>query len=152
MSHWFYRNSLIDTLPEDCVGFVYLITNLKDGRKYIGRKYAVSTKRKPLTKKQKDAGRVRRDIVKKESDWRTYTGSNKQLNEDIDRLGKDSFRFEILYFAETKGQINYIEVNLQHKHDVILRSDYYNDAIGSKDFIALRNNEKLKEMLLENNS
>ena len=101
-----------------------------------------------MTKKQKESGRVRRDVVKKESNWKTYTGSNKQLNEDIKLLGKENFYFEILYFAETKGQINYIEVNLQHKKDVILREDYYNDAIGSKDFVALRGNESLKKLLL----
>lgn len=148
MSHWLYQGKIIEDIPDKACGFVYEIVNLTNNKKYIGRKYTTSTKRKPLTKKQKEAGRVRRDVIKKESDWRTYTGSNKQLNEDIKKLGKENFRFEILYFAETKGQINYIEVNLQHKEDVILRDDYYNDAIGSKDFIAMRGNESLKKLLL----
>lgn len=148
MAHWIYEGQPVTELPENVCGFVYEIKNLTNNKKYIGRKYTQSTTRKPLTKKQKESGRVRRDVVKKESNWKTYTGSNKQLNEDIKLLGKENSYFEILYFAETKGQINYIEVNLQHKKDVILREDYYNDAIGSKDFVALRGNESLKKLLL----
>ncbi len=147
-SHWLYNNEIINEIPEGMFGFVYRITNLESGKMYIGRKYATSTKRKALTKAQKDAGRKRKEVVTTESNWKTYTGSCKPLNEDIKKIGKDKFKFEILHFGNTRGTVNYLEVNLQHKHDVILSTNYYNDVIGSRDFLALRNNKELQEKLL----
>lgn len=148
MSHWLYKGEQVNEMPQGVIGFVYLITNLINNKKYIGRKYATSTRRKPLTKKQKEAGRVRKDVVKKDSNWATYTGSNIPLNNDIEKFGKENFKFEILYFGSTKGIINYIEENLHMKHDVILREDYYNDCVGPRGFMALRQNKELKEILL----
>jgi hypothetical protein len=147
-SHWTYNGKLLEELPHGVAGFIYKITNLENGKMYIGRKYATSTRRKALTKAQKAAGRKRKEVVTKESDWAKYTGSSKVLNEDIKNLGKDKFKFEILFFGNTKGTVNYLEVNFQHKHDVILSDKYYNDVIGSRDFLTLRNNKELKEKLL----
>ena len=65
----------------DHFGFVYLITNIQNGRKYIGRKYFWSF-RKPPGKKRK---------VKKESDWRKYYGSCPELKEDVEKFGKENF-------------------------------------------------------------
>lgn len=148
MSHWIYKDTLIEEMPDKAIGFVYLITNLITQRKYIGRKYATSTRRKPLTKKQKESGRVRKTVIKSDSNWATYTGSNNQLNKDIEELGKENFKFEILYFGNTKGVINYLEENMHMKHDVILRDDFYNDCVGPRGFMALRQNKELKEKLL----
>lgn len=148
MSHWIYQNQNLVELPPGIVGFVYRITNLSNGRMYIGRKYISTTKRKALTKKQKAAGRIRKDVIKTESNWATYTGSNKNLNNDIDVLGKDLFKFEILYFGKTKGVVNYIEETLHHKLNVILDSSYYNDCIGPRRFMALRQNKELQELFL----
>lgn len=147
-SHWTYNNKPLTELPAGVVGFVYKITNLENGKMYIGRKYTTSTRRKALTKAQKLAGRKRKDVITSESNWRTYTGSCKPLNEDIKTLGKNKFKFEVLYFGTTKGVVNYLEVNTQHKLNVILDSNYYNDVIGSRDFMALKNNQELKEILL----
>lgn len=148
MSHWLYENNIITELPIGVVGFVYKITNLTNNKSYIGRKYAVSTKRKALTKKQKIAGRVRKDVIKTESNWATYTGSNKNLNDDIAALGTDSFKFEILYFGKTKGVVNYIEETLHHKLNVILDTNYYNDCVGPRRFMALRQNKELQGLFL----
>lgn len=147
-SHWLYKGEYITIAPEGAFGFIYCITNLINDKKYIGRKYLGQTRRKPLTKKQKEAGRVRKTVVRTDSNWKIYTGSNLELNADIKQYGKDQFKFEIIEFGNTKGIVNYLEVNLQHKKDVILREDYYNDAIGSKDFVALRGNKILKKLLL----
>ena len=148
MSHWLYKDEQVNEMPPGKQGFVYLITNLLTDKKYIGRKYATTTRRKPLTKKQRAAGRVRKDVIKKDSNWANYTGSNIPLNKDIEEFGKENFKFEILYFGSTKGIINYIEENLHMKHDVILREDYYNDCVGPRGFMALRQNKELKEILL----
>jgi len=132
MSHWLYKGeSLIET-PEEYFGFVYLITNLKSGRKYIGRKYFGTTRR------VKVKGKKRRKVVRKDSNWREYTGSSKILNYDIENLGKDKFKFEILIMGETKGQVNYLEENIHHRYHVSVKEDFYNDCIGPRRFTKVR--------------
>jgi len=90
MSHWLYKGKPIKEAPENEFGFVYLITNLKSGKKYIGRKYFGTTRR------VKVKGKKRRKIIRKDSNWREYTGSSKSLNKDIEKLGKKNFKFEKL--------------------------------------------------------
>ena len=79
MSHWLYKNKIIEEAPEGAFGFVYLITNKKTGRKYIGRKYFGKTRR------VKKKGNKRRRVIRKDSDWRTYIGSSKLLQEHIEK-------------------------------------------------------------------
>tara|TARA_R100001594_G_C3973620_1_gene248386 strand:- start:157 stop:609 length:453 start_codon:yes stop_codon:yes gene_type:complete len=141
MSHWLYENKILNTIPNGHFGFVYLITNLSSGRKYIGRKYFYSTRR------IKVKGRKTRKVVRKESDWKHYIGSNKTLKNDINRLGKKNFKFEILCFGETKGQTNYLEENFQHRVGVILDDDYYNGSIGSRKFISVKFSNKAKKII-----
>lgn len=129
MSHWIYKNNPLEDLPEDAFGFVYLITNLKTGKKYIGRKQSTKTISK-IQKKKDGTVSKQRKRVKSESNWRTYTGSCSPLNVDIKKIGKENFKFEILAYAFTKGQLGYLEEHLQHKLGVIY-GDYYNDAVGS---------------------
>ena len=141
MSHWLYENKTLNTIPNGHFGFVYLITNLSSGRKYIGRKYFYSTRR------IKVKGRKTRKVIRKESDWKHYIGSNKTLKNDINRLGKKNFKFEILCFGETKGQTNYLEENFQHRVGVILDDDYYNGSIGSRKFISVKFSNKAKKII-----
>lgn len=145
MSHWLYNGNPLTEVPEKAFGFVYQITNKKSGRKYIGRKQFGSTRRKPLTKKQKEAGRKKRTVIRSESDWREYTGSNTQLNKDIAQHGKDNFLFEILILGNTKGQVNYMEENVQHKCNVLFDDTYYNDSIGARKFISVKFSNELVE-------
>ena len=84
MSEWTYKNKVVDELPENVEGFVYVITNLKDNRKYIGKKIARFKTTKPPLK-----GRKNKRRGYKESDWRTYWGSSDHLNADVLTLGKD---------------------------------------------------------------
>ena len=127
MSHWLYKGEELLESPDDYFGFVYLITNIKTGKKYIGRKYFGKTRR------VKKKGSKRRRVIRKDSDWRTYIGSSKVLQESIIKR-KSNFKFEILAFGKTKGQVNYIEENLHHKFHVSVSEEFYNDCIGPRRF------------------
>lgn len=114
---------------EDYVGFVYLITNLTNGKKYIGQKKLWGTK--SLVKKFKNGNKGKRK-VKIDSDWRKYYGSNLVLQEDVKALGASNFKREILKLCRTKGWMNYEELKEQVLRDVLLKDDYYNSFIGGK--------------------
>jgi hypothetical protein len=127
---WLFENTQIDVLPEDCVGFVYLITNNTTGRKYIGKKLAKFSKTTYKVVKQKNGIKKRKKIRSKiESDWQLYYGSNDQLNKDIEQLGSEKFTREILYYCRSKAECSYIEAREQFRHQVLESDDYYNGQI-----------------------
>lgn len=142
MSHWTCRGESVSEPPKGAYGFVYLITNKINNRKYIGRKYFKTSRKKPLTKKQKSAGRVRASRINAESNWKNYCGSSDLLLEDIDTHGKDNFIFEIIAYGYTKGQVNYLEETLHHKLDVIAKDNFYNTAVGSRKYANISLNEQ----------
>ena len=131
MSHWLYKNKIIEEAPEGAFGFVYLITNEKSGKMYIGRKYFGKTRR------VKKKGSKRRKVIRKDSDWRTYIGSSKTLQENIQK-NKSLFSFKILAFGKTKGQVNYMEENIHHKFHVANSDRFYNDCIGPRRFARVK--------------
>ena len=143
MSHWLYKGKSLTDTPENYFGFVYLITNLKSGKKYIGRKYFGTTRR------VKVAGKKRRKVVRKDSNRKEYTGSSKILNADIEKLGKKNFKFEILILGETKGQVNYLEENLHHRFHVSIKEDYYNDCIGPRRFARVKFSDTVESQINE---
>ena len=127
---WLYENTQIETLPEDCVGFVYLITNKLTGRKYIGKKLAKFSKTTYKVVKQKNGTKKRKKIRSKiDSDWHTYYGSNIELNQDIEKLGTENFTREILYYCKSKAECSYIEAREQFNQKVLESDDYYNGHI-----------------------
>ena len=128
---WLFENSQISVLPEDCVGFVYLITNNTTGRKYIGKKLAKFSKTTYKVVKQKNGIKKRKKIRSKiESDWQLYYGSNDQLNADIEQLGNSCFTREILFYCRSKAECSYIEAREQFNHRVLESDDYYNGQIS----------------------
>lgn len=126
--------------PEDNFGFVYKITNLTDGKFYIGKKVFWNNKKHKLTKKQlaEQTGPGRKptfEVIKTESDWQTYWGSNKQLLADIKTLGEDHFECLILQVCKTKKQLTYYEMHYQCKFECLVSpSMSYNDNILGKFF------------------
>jgi hypothetical protein len=127
---WLYENTQIEQLPEDCVGFVYLITNRITGRKYIGKKLAKFSKTTYRVVKLKNGNKKRKKIKSKiDSDWQLYYGSNDQLNQDILALGADNFTREILFYCRSRAECSYVEAREQFSHRVLESDDYYNGQI-----------------------
>ena len=127
---WLYESKQVEQLPEDCVGFVYVITNNVTGRKYIGKKLAKFSRTTYKTVKLKNGNKKKKKIRGKiESDWQTYYGSNEQLNKDIAELGSDNFTREILFYCTSKAACSYIEAREQFNHRVLESDDYYNGQI-----------------------
>ena len=127
---WTYKGTEVVALPEDCIGFVYIIVNGLTGRKYIGKKLAKFSKTTYRVVKQKNGNKKRKRIRSKiDSDWQTYFGSNDQLNRDIAELGSDNFTREILFYCTSKAACSYIEAREQFNHRVLESDDYYNGQI-----------------------
>jgi hypothetical protein len=114
------------TPTEDYAGFVYLIENLTNQRRYIGRKYFHAHTR------VKVAGRKNRKRKVKESDWRHYKSSCIPLKKDIEELGVDKFRFTILSLHDTRAQCNYEETKQQFLMGVLEVDGFYNEHILSR--------------------
>lgn len=120
---WTYQGrEVTEDEIESHTGFVYLITNLTNNKKYVGKKLFKSTRTKTIKGKRKK--------VKSDSDWRNYYGSNAILKEDVKRLGTENFKREILKLCKSKGTANYFEMKYQIQFEVLERPDeYYNEWI-----------------------
>ena len=113
--HWKPDLSLLgeDFDPLNFFGFIYRITRKDTGRSYIGRKQLIYTERKKVK------GRTNRKHIKKESDWKVYTGSCVELNIEIEKFGKEAFKFEILKFCHNKRDLGYTETKYQFLENVL---------------------------------
>ena len=127
---WWYQGSVVTELPEDCVGFVYIITNTESGRKYIGKKLAKFSKTTYKTVTLKNGKKKKKKIRSKiDSDWQEYYGSSPNLQKDIDTLGTEKFTREILYYCSSKSETSYIEAREQFERKVLESDEYYNGHI-----------------------
>lgn len=130
---WLFEDTKIENLPEDCIGFVYQITNLQTGRKYIGKKLSNFRKTTTKTVKLKNGTKKKRKIrTNVPSDWETYYGSNQELLTDVKNLGTENFKREILYFCKSKSECSYIEAREQFIQRVLESDDYYNGIINCR--------------------
>jgi hypothetical protein len=130
---WLFEGVSVENLPEDCVGFVYIITNQLSGRKYIGKKLAKFSKTTVKTVKFKNGNKRKRKIRSKiDSDWRDYYGSSPELQKDIEQLGAENFTREILYYCKSKAECSYIEAREQFARRVLESNDYYNGIINCR--------------------
>jgi hypothetical protein len=127
---WTYQGQVVEELPEDCIGFVYNITNTVTGRQYIGKKLAKFSKTTYKTVKLKNGTKKKKKIRSKiDSDWQEYYGSSVELSKDIDTLGKDKFTREILYYCKSKAETSYVEAREQFDRKVLESDEYYNGHI-----------------------
>ena len=127
---WLSQDTPVETLPEECVGFVYLIKNNLSGRKYIGKKLAKFSKTTYKIVKQKNGIKKRKKIRSKvDSDWREYYGSSPELTADIITLGTKNFSREILFYCKSKSECSYVEAKEQFERKVLESTDYYNGHI-----------------------
>ncbi len=130
---WIFEEKIIETLPEDVVGFVYMITNQLTGRKYIGKKLAkfkkIRLKTSRLKNGTKKKSKIRYEI---DSDWQTYYGSNTVLSEEVKTTGSENFHRQILRYCYSKNELNYWEAKYQFDYGVLLGNDWYNEWISVK--------------------
>lgn len=127
---WIYNNEIVETPPDDAIGFVYLITNLTNGRRYIGKKLLSFSKTTYKVVKLKNGTKKRKKIRSRvESDWQDYWSSSDELKKDIAALGVDKFTREILYYCKSKAECSYIEAREQFTRRVLESNDYYNGHV-----------------------
>lgn len=124
---WYYNDKEFTETPEDYQGFVYQITELDTGKKYVGKKNFWRPKTLPVTKTRK-----RRVRTRVESDWRDYYGSSKEVQLLVESKGTSNYKRIILRLCKTKGEMSYYEAKEQFDKDVLLSDEYYNEFIGCK--------------------
>jgi len=131
LGHWEFPHEFDSS---EWFGFIYRIVEVSTGREYIGKKQFFSNRTKAVK------GRKNRKHFKKESDWRTYTSSSKELNLSITTYGKENYRFLIVSLHKTKGSLHYREVEMQVTEDVLRTRlpcgtrKYYNGNISAVKF------------------
>jgi hypothetical protein len=120
---WLFEDKQFEN-SDEWYGFIYLIENLKNGRKYIGRKY--------LTKAAYKTTKGKRKKIRKESDWADYYGSSPSLQADVELYGKENFKRTILRLCKSRGECNYFEAKEIFDTDAVLDGNYYNQWVSAK--------------------
>ena len=137
---WTFEGNTIDSIPDEYEGFVYLITNKTNNKKYIGKKLAKFKTTKPPLKGKKNKRRGY-----KEADWQDYWGSSDRLQADVEALGPQNFTREILFMCTGRGEMSYLEAREQFDRRVLESDDYYNGIIN----VRVGGSDKLRKALLE---
>lgn len=127
MKPWIYKTEpleSIESINPEAIGFIYLITYIPNGKKYIGRKLLYKTAYKQVNKKKKR--------IKVESDWKEYFSSSPEIHKIIEEEGGDNFEREILFFCNSKANLNYAEEKLLYSIGVLESDEWFNSNIRSK--------------------
>jgi hypothetical protein len=145
---WLYNNEVVETIediPANTFGFIYITTHIPSGISYIGKKSLYHNVKRKLTKKElaEQTGRGRKsttETIQKESDWKTYYGSEDFIKQRIKEKKQDEFKREIIHFVENKKMLTYFECKYQFMYGVIENKNYLNSNIlgkfYKKDFIS----------------
>ena len=124
---WYFHNTPTEFTEDDigeAFGFVYIITHIKTGQKYIGKKFFTKAKTKQVK------GKKKRSRVK--SDWQDYWGSNKKLQEDVKKNGPDAYTREILHLCKSRSECSYWESFEIFSRHALLLETYYNEWISCR--------------------
>jgi hypothetical protein len=140
--NWVYKDKQIlslEDIPNNTFGFIYITTHLPTGKKYLGKKSLMYNVKKKLTKKQllEQSGRGRKpttEIISKESDWKTYYGSEEFIKSLIKEGKQSDFTREIIHFVSNKKLLTYFECKYQFVYGVIESEDWLNTNILGKFF------------------
>ena len=126
---WYYEQEpFTSDMISDFIGFVYQITDTRNGMKYIGKKGLISKRRLPPLK-----GKTRRRTKVIQTDWQDYYGSSEKTKMLVEEYGPDIFHREILRLCKKKAEMSYYEAKLQFETDCILKpEEYYNEFVGCK--------------------
>ena len=120
---WTYKDLKFTTeMIDSYIGFVYMITNLTNNKKYIGKKQFQFKKVKQVKKKRKS--------IKVDSDWESYFGSSDELKKDVELLGKENFKREILILCKSKSILSYWESKYIFTLGCLESNDYYNSWVS----------------------
>lgn len=138
---WLYEGRELAQPPDDCYGFIYEITNLATGKKYIGRKFFTKAAYKQVKGKRKK--------IRKPSDWDTYYGSSKALLDDIEKYGKELFRRDILRLCKTRAECTYYEAKYQFELGVLHTLDFSGERLYYNDWIACKVHSKSVRQFME---
>lgn len=122
---WLYQgNEFTEDQIDKYIGYVYLITNKTNNRKYIGKKLFWFSKTRTVKGKKKKEKAL--------SDWQEYWSSSEELKQDVKNLGEENFTREILYLCGNKGTMSYLELREQIDRRVLETDEYYNGFVGGK--------------------
>ena len=142
--NWYYKGEAmtsVEDFPPLTFGFVYRVIHEPTGKIYIGKKVLQFNRKAKLTKRdlalyEGQSGRkpsFKRVI--KESDWKTYYGSHKEILALIKEGKQDEFKREILTLSPTKKLLTYEETKALFLYEVLQKPDeYFNDNILGKFF------------------
>jgi len=124
-SEWTYKGQIFtEEQIENNFGFVYLITNTTNNRKYVGKKFFTKSGRKQTN------GKIKK--IRKSSDWEKYWSSSEELKADVKLLGEEKFTREILYLCKTKSECSYKETKEIFMRDALLKEEFYNSWVSCK--------------------
>lgn len=124
---WYFHNTPIEFTENDigdAFGFVYIITHIKSGRKYIGKKFFTKSKTKQVKGKKKK--------TRVSSDWLTYWGSNKELQADVLVNGEAEYTREIIHVCKSRSSCSYWETFEIFNRHALLNESYYNSWVTCK--------------------
>jgi len=135
----------IEDMPENTYGFIYQVTHLPTGKKYIGKKVLYFERNVTLGKKELQILKQERKAqgiggrtplkkkITKESDWKTYYGSQKEILELVKEAKQEDFKREVLQFVLNKKLLTYYECKYLFINEVLeQRNNYINDNILGK--------------------
>lgn len=92
-------------------GFIYITTNLKNGKRYIGKK-----------------------VFDKKNEWKSYLGSGVALKNAIQKYGKENFKKNIVAFAYSENELCELEKQIISLFNASDSLDFYNIALGGEGY------------------